>query len=368
MSALLDRLATRSDCEGRVGEIKRLDACPTLIYGAGIYAREVADFLEHLQVGVAAYVVDDPYVDRPRQDGIRPISFEGANASFEKFNVVIGFCGDPYRSAEDLKARDIRKINSIEIIDCRFWRRFEPLSRSHIETHQAAFQAAYDCLADDLSKTILAGFINAKLLYDPRPLRRFYSMRHYFPEDLPAFRPSEKDIFIDGGAFTGDTLARTVSMTGGRGCAMYYAFEPDGRNAARMLDYVRMNEIRSVEIIQKGLWNRSGRLRFQNGGDPRSFVGEEGNIEIEADTIDRLDVAATFIKMDIEGSEYEALRGAERTIRSHAPKLAIAVYHKPADLTDIPAYIKMLRPDYELYLRIHSLFSEELVIYAVAPY
>ena len=74
---------------------------------------------------------------------------------------------------------------------------------------------------------------------------------------------------------------------------------------------------------------------------------------------------ATFIKMDIEGSELEALKGAKNQIMNYSPRLAICVYHKREDLITIPQYIKKLVPEYKLYLRAHFPYASELVIYGI---
>ena len=73
----------------------------------------------------------------------------------------------------------------------------------------------------------------------------------------------------------------------------------------------------------------------------------------------------TFIKMDIEGAELEALRGAESIIRKQRPKLAICVYHKPEDIWTIPMYILSLQNDYRLFLRHYSFGDTETVLYAI---
>jgi len=71
-----------------------------------------------------------------------------------------------------------------------------------------------------------------------------------------------------------------------------------------------------------------------------------------------------FIKMDIEGAELNALIGAQETIKRFGPKLAVTVYHKQEDLCTIPHFLKMLRPDYELYLDHFTPTMEETVLFA----
>lgn len=73
----------------------------------------------------------------------------------------------------------------------------------------------------------------------------------------------------------------------------------------------------------------------------------------------------SVIKMDIEGSELEALKGAERTIKKFKHGLAICVYHKPEDIIEIPSKILELNPDYKLYLCHYSYVDTETVLYAI---
>ena len=71
-----------------------------------------------------------------------------------------------------------------------------------------------------------------------------------------------------------------------------------------------------------------------------------------------------FIKMDIEGSELSALRGAESSIRRWQPKLAISLYHRPEDFFSIPLWIDALGVGYRLFLDHYSIHNEETVLYA----
>jgi hypothetical protein len=104
-------------------------------------------------------------------------------------------------------------------------------------------------------------------------------------------------------------------------------------------------------------------------GKARLWVGG-GVISIQVKTIDNLNLEkVTFIKMDVEGAELNALKGAEKTILKDKPKLAICIYHSNEDMVCIAEYIHNLAPEYKLYVRQHFLFpsAAETVLYAIMP-
>lgn len=339
---------------------------PTVLYGAGVYALEVERFLRSHSVNVVGFFVDDEYLSNKHSCGENVFSFEQIKTMFSAFNVVIAFCGYPeslYKKIADLKCDQIK---SVRFYDCRFWERFNELSLPYIEEHIDEFQNVYDWLEDDLSKTTFVNYINTKLTFDGEGLQNIRSAPQYFPNDLPMFAPSSNDVFVDGGAYTGDTLAVFLAKTNNVGCKKYYAFEPDTRNAQQLSNYISDNSLYFAEVMRRGLWSHEDVLRFQSTSNTQSLITDSGDIEVKVDSIDHLGLNASFIKMDIEGSELEALKGASHTIRNYRPKLAIAVYHKPCDLLSIPNFIKSLCIDYKFYLRIHSPMSEEMVLYAIA--
>lgn len=106
-----------------------------------------------------------------------------------------------------------------------------------------------------------------------------------------------------------------------------------------------------------------------SGGDSNSSINgsKESNMIGEVRKLDDVlkGERVTFIKMDIEGSELAALKGAANTIRSQKPKLAICIYHSPQDMLNIPIYIKSLVPEYKIYIRHYTDMMLETVCYAV---
>ncbi len=189
------------------------------------------------------------------------------------------------------------------------------------------------------------------------------AMQQYF--DLEYLYPSEgKEIFVDVGSYDGLT-----SVCFSKWCkkdAKVYAFEPDSKNREKCLENIAPTGI-EYQIIPKGAWNERTTLHFVAKGTGNSCVSTEGEEKIETITIDEVvgDEGATFIKMDIEGVEYEALLGAEKTIRKHKPKLAICIYHKPEDVWKLPHLILQFNPDYKFYIRHYSMTRDETVLYAL---
>ena len=188
--------------------------------------------------------------------------------------------------------------------------------------------------------------------------------RQYF--DLAALPEVEHECFIDAGALNGDTSIAFLQWAGKR-AQHVFCFEPDDKNAEKCrgnLESVAGRE--NITVIQKAVWSHSTRLHFDVRANGTSSVADKG-IEVEATSIDEIvgDDPVTFIKMDVEGAEEEALKGSECIIRTNKPKLAISVYHKPEDILEIPELILSYRPDYRFYLRHYCLFDNETVLYAV---
>ena len=126
-----------------------------------------------------------------------------------------------------------------------------------------------------------------------------------------------------------------------------------------------------------GAWSQKDTLHFNADGTRGAHLIDGGIFEVETpqdavkmavDALDNLivDKKVDLLKMDVEGSELQALRGSTEIIKTSTPALAICLYHKAEDIFTIPQYIKKLNPNYKIYLRKHGLVSAfELVLYAI---
>ncbi|TQR46404.1 FkbM family methyltransferase [Paenibacillus popilliae] len=227
----------------------------------------------------------------------------------------------------------------------------------------ADYNSVYSMLADEQSRHVFYERINYCITGNREHLIPLKSEApQYFESDIIVL--SKEEIFVDGGAFTGDTLEIFLEQTGGK-YKKVYAFEPEVLKHKPFLD--KYGQSANIELIPCGLWSQKDQLPFSAQGSVSSGLSANGNIEIPVISIDEVlqGEPVTFIKMDIEGAELEALKGAERTIREYKPKLAICVNHKPLDIVQIPMYLKQLVPEYKLFMRHYSDGFCETVCYAV---
>lgn len=182
--------------------------------------------------------------------------------------------------------------------------------------------------------------------------------------------PGAGDVVLDCGAYRGETVLWFARRVGKDGRVV--AFEPVARNAEglrRNLAANRSVEMAPVTVLECAVSSSTGVLHFNAQAEGSSRVDADSIESVPAVTIDdvmeeqhlgRVD----FMKMDIEGGEVDALRGAEETLKKFTPRLAISVYHRPHDLPDIAKLILQACPDYRLYLSHKSPGLAETVLFA----
>ena len=196
--------------------------------------------------------------------------------------------------------------------------------------------------------------------------------RHYFPKDIEWKDKIDNINFVDGGAFTGDTIhsLMEISKEIGKEVDSVTCFEPDIMNRVKLVASLATlsNRIEKSFIFPCGLWSEDKVLRFNSGiGSCSNVTSSESGDYIMGVSIDTalLSSKPNFIKMDIEGSEIDAILGARKTIRDRSPILAIAIYHKPDDLWNIPLLINEINPNYDMHITVYGSFLQELVLYCI---
>lgn len=165
--------------------------------------------------------------------------------------------------------------------------------------------------------------------------------------------PKRGDVVFSIGAFYGETSIWFSKCVGEEG--RVYAFEALAENAMVAKCNCRRNSINNIMVENICFWKETALLNFNIDYGSSKVTNDDTGVRVNTTTIDAYCInhkitKLDFLKMDIEGAEYEVLCGAKEIIKKYKPKLAICVYHKPEDIILIPKLIKELVPEYKIYL------------------
>jgi FkbM family methyltransferase len=240
------------------------------------------------------------------------------------------------------------------------------MDHEFVRTHQEEFQKAYDLFEDELSRETFIAAINTKISKDLRFINPFVRLDHlYFATSEFPF--SNNETLLDIGGFNGDTIKDFHQITKGKYNEII-SLEPLPKIYHQLL-----NTIESLGITEKctplqiGAWHEKALLSFSNTDmdiDSKILIGAEDTIDV--DTIDsilkKLGVSVSLIKMDINGAEFNALMGAEKTMQVDKPNIAVKM-HVKEDFYRIPILLKKIAPEMKVYLRQRNYMSMMLVLY-----
>lgn len=227
-------------------------------------------------------------------------------------------------------------------------------------------RAAMRLFRDAESRQEFAGQLALRLLmnYDGMGWPRAFD--DYAPPDLFDFGPSE--VFVDCGAYDGDTLAAFIRRQG-ESFSQAVAFEPDPLNYARLQEKILgfpESVRKKIVLFPYALGSRRETVYFDPSGTETSKAGS-GRFAVDCVPLDEIlePFAPTLIKFDIEGAEPMALEGARQTIARSRPVLAVSVYHEQAHLWQIPLQLSAMCSDYRYFLRPQGTEGWDLICYAV---
>lgn len=209
------------------------------------------------------------------------------------------------------------------------------------------------------------GIRQDSIFYPPRRFLLGYDKNQYFD----FFKPNQNEIFVDVGAYDGSSSLGFVDWCNGLYDGIYI-FEPNRKNINFIKNLLENNGVTNHKIIAKGAWDKDAELSFvvddYNAGASKIDERAKGIATVPVTSIDNAlsGKRITFIKMDIEGSEYQALWGAKDTIKHWHPRLAISVYHKQDDFYEIPNLLLSIDDTYNIAFRVYTSDVEDVIMYA----
>ncbi len=344
-----------------------------VIFGAGRLGRMVLRGLSAIGREVVAFSDNDPSSWGKTVDGLPLVSPKDAASTYAHDSVFVVAIWHPSHSP--LMSALLAQLRSL---DCSvvpfpvlFWRHAETfLPYFFWDTPKSLLQqrddisAAFELLSDDASRDVYATQLRLRLRADFESISAPSVGDQYFPG---LFSLSADEFFVDCGSYTGDTIQSFISQTS-NAFRKVIAFEADSAVMPTLQNF--MDDLGPRAVLRRAaVGAHNGVVRFEGNGIGGGCINADAGIEVPCV---RLDDAlgrerVSFIKMDIEGAELQALEGAHRVIWRDRPVLAICGYHKPDHLWRVLASLHTLAPDSKLYLRSHCADGLDTVCYAVPP-
>ncbi len=382
LDARLERLLDESVASVRQREASAFDEATggrtdrIVLWGAGRLGRKVLAGLRSMGIEPLAFCDSNRALWGSELDGLSVMSVEDAVAAHgDDATFVITIWGPHDR--ETMIDRQQRLFN----LGCTTVVSFAPLFWQYPEVFGSyyAFHPAHDTIeqaldirrafalwADDASRTEFVRQVEWRLRGDFSILADPVNHEIYFPDDLAELRSDE--VFVDCGAYDGDTLRSFLTRPAARD-SLIVAFEPDPATFRQLEAWVESlsPDVRErVEIHRAAVGAVPGEIAFDPTGTEASSIGA-GALKVQCVTLDEVLAGRTptYIKMDIEGFEPEAITGGRDVIAATRPVLAICVYHEFDHPWRIPLLIASMADGYRYYLRPHHLQAWDLVCYAV---
>lgn len=257
------------------------------------------------------------------------------NVSNKDVTIIVGSINYMYEMLLQLKKSGFVNIKTFAELTLKypelqsFNQAFLGLKEDY-ENNKEKYVQLRNLLTDEKSKKVLDTIIEFRKTFDITLYSEIAdNVENQYFED---FMLSNIDVFIDGGAFDGDTVQRLYKHD--YKPQKIYFFEPDQISLNKAKETLKNYD--NIEYFPNALSDTRKTLKFDTRGDLGSCFSNDGDVEVKCVSIDEVvKEDKAFIKLDIEGAELDALNGAKRLLRNGS-SFAICLYHKPSDIWRIP--------------------------------
>lgn len=339
----------------------KADGNDVVLYGAGYCGHEAISLME--QYGIPVRSVCDDFRAGEVLDGYQIVRLDDVSPD-EKTVIFItsGFNAKMKQRIEELGFLSYY----YEIDFCRYDADKE--NTAYFKAHEAELQQAWSLLADAKSRNVLQNLVNYRISRELKFLVGLEEKNQYFPpkDEIPILWDGA-DVFLDLGAYDGDSLRGFIAYADGK-YKKIIAVEASRKNYEILKKNIEL--LPRVRCVNIGVYKEKSHLRFElnnTNNISNSFASEDGTSVLAVDSVDHIlnGEVVTTIKMDIEGAEYDAILGMEKTLENH-PVLMVSIYHKVEDLFRLQLLIEKMCPNvYDFYIRHYSPTVIETVLYAV---
>ena len=316
---------------------------PIVLYGMGNGADKIINVLDSYGIPFNGVFASDGFVRDKEFNGHKISSYGSLKEKFGDMIVLLCFGSSRPEVIENVKRISGEQelyAPEVPVIGGGLF------TEEYLTDNKDAFRNIYDRLADEKSKQTFECLINYKL---SGKIDYLFDCQVDENEPYESFlKLGDNESFLDLGAYNGDTVADFISRT--QNYKSIIAVEPDKKTFKKLIK--NTENYKNITCINKCISSFCGTGSFAMNSGRNSVVSENGT-QTEFVTVDSIvgNEKISFIKMDVEGEEVNAINGAENTIIRNKPKMLISCYHRTDDLLTIPKAVFSKREDYKLYIR-----------------
>lgn len=366
-----------------VNVVKELKQSPdSIIFGAGESGVWVVRWLR--SQGIFPKCFCDNYVEKwmgeggGAKEGLPIMSFDSAMEKYPRAAICVAsmWAEDILKQIGALDERLL--LRSWDLLKSMAWETSNMIYKSDesrfIKENLCEFNALYNELEDEYSKNTLEGVLNYRLTRDKSYLDNIKSNEDVYLDKTiissTKFESIVSGTIVDGGAFDGDTVDMLIRHLGKMRILNICCFEAEEHNWNKIEEKLPTWSPHRIHIHKAALWSGTGDSIAFEGDGLSGGIKKVSSIRNDEIYTQRLDDCGydniSLIKLDIEGAEREALKGAERIIKKCRPVLAICAYHLQDDLLCLWELIRTIGAgDYKLYLRHYMRSSGDTILYAI---
>ncbi len=348
-----------------------------VLFGAGNLGRRILKRLRQDGVEPLAFADNNPALHGKHIDGLEVFSRKEAA---EKFGAKAAFVVTIWNTEHSFvqtkqQLLDLNCVRVVSIVPLR-WKYAEDFLPflwsdlpSKVFEEANEIKATFSLWSDELSRKQYVDQVKWRISGSFEEILPPVQQESYFLDNLFHLTPDEA--FVDCGAYNGITierLLRHIRDFDGR----ILAYEPDPINYRDLQEFIATlpQEIEKKTIaLPVAVSAQTGKVLFDASGTMGSSISDFGSLKVDCvkldESLENHNFTPTYIKMDIEGGETDAIKGAQQTILKDTPILAVCLYHRRSDLWRIPMLLKTLSSKYSLFLRLHGVDGWDLVCYAV---
>lgn len=341
----------------------RQETRPIILYGMGDGALKIMAACRKYGITISGIFASDEYVRGHSFEGYPVQKLAEVEEKFDDFIVLLCFAAfTPELLQKIFSLHEHHEVLAPDVPvfgDGLF-------DEEYFRDHESELEESYSLLADETSKQVFRKVLNFKLSGKIQLLREIETPKEEVYQQILHLGPAEH--YLDLGGYDGDTVLEFLDAAGGQ-YGSVTVLEPDVKNFRKLTKTAERLGWKDMLLLNEGVWSEDTVLSFDNRAGRNSFLSESGRATVAVRSVDSLmkDRPCTFIKMDVEGAEREAILGAKETLQTQKPKLAFSGYHRNEDLFALPLLLKKIEPSYQIYLRHHPyLPAWETNFYAIA--